>query len=94
MSSHSSLGYTFYVCLHKKQPSGSQHHSHWVRQESLNGLRPETDIGSTGHPVVAESKETWGLGDSSVDIKTASKKSEEIGSLEPMSKSGNCGSQL
>lgn len=68
-----------------------------VRQESLrNGWRPETEIGSTGHPVVAESKETWGPGDSSVDIylKKYLKKSEEIGSLEPMSKSGSCGSQL
>lgn len=37
-------------------------------QESLrNGSRPETDLDSTGNPAIAESKESWGLGNSSVD---------------------------
>lgn len=54
-------------------------------QESLRkGSRPETDLDSTGNPAVAESKESWGLGNSSVDKKALPQKSEDFGFLEPM----------
>lgn len=54
-------------------------------QESLrNGSRPKTDLDSTVNPAVAESKESWGLGNSSVNKKVLPQKSEDFGFLEPM----------